>query len=63
MPTVLLAWELGGGYGHAVRVVRLATELRATGHRVVAAVREPSRVAGLCNNGDFTLLESPRAEP
>ena len=61
MATVLLAWELGGGYGHAARVVRLAMELRAAGQRAVMAVREPSRVAGMCGEGEFTLLESPLA--
>ncbi len=40
MPTILYAWELGGGLGHLLRFAPLAEMLVARGHRVVAAVRE-----------------------
>ena len=42
MPTVLLAWELGGGLGHFMNLRPLAEGLRRRGHRVVAALRDLS---------------------
>jgi hypothetical protein len=60
MATVLLAWEFGGGYGHAARIVRLAEVLSAASHHVVVAARELPRVTEICECAEFTLLESPR---
>jgi hypothetical protein len=37
--TVLFAWELGGGLGHIQRLLAVASELAARGHRVVFALR------------------------
>lgn len=39
MARVLLAWELGGNYGHLVALRALACELRRHGHECVFAVR------------------------
>jgi predicted O-methyltransferase YrrM len=61
MATVLLAWDFGGGYGHAARIVRLAKELRVAGHHVVIAARELPRVTELCDKAHFALLQAPRA--
>lgn len=38
-PRVLLGWELGGGLGHATRLLRLAEGLMAHGFEVLAATR------------------------
>jgi UDP:flavonoid glycosyltransferase YjiC (YdhE family) len=38
--TALLVWELGRGLGHIHRLLPVARELRARGHRVVFALRE-----------------------
>ena len=38
MARVLLAWELGGNYGHLVALRALACELRRRGHECVFAV-------------------------
>jgi UDP:flavonoid glycosyltransferase YjiC (YdhE family) len=42
MKTVLFAWERGHGFGHAVRLRRIATRLRPHGVRLIAFVRNPS---------------------
>lgn len=41
MARVLLAWELGGNSGHAVRLARLAGALAGEGHAVTLAVQRP----------------------
>ena len=40
MPTILLAWELGGGFGHVVILRRIAARLKVHGFRFVAAVMD-----------------------
>jgi UDP:flavonoid glycosyltransferase YjiC (YdhE family) len=42
MKTILLAWELGGGLGHLMRLRPLAAALLAAGHRVVLLARHQS---------------------
>ena len=39
MSRILLAWELGGGYGHLASLRCAARELRAAGHQCLFAVR------------------------
>lgn len=46
MARVLLAWELGGGYGHVAKLLPLSRRLRAAGHDVALLLREPHRAAG-----------------
>ncbi|WP_441867448.1 glycosyltransferase [Phaeovulum sp. W22_SRMD_FR3] len=41
MAHVLLAWELGGNSGHAVRLAQLVSALAAAGHRTSLAVQRP----------------------
>jgi len=41
MANVLLAWELGGNSGHAVRLARVAEALAANGHTTSFAVQRP----------------------
>ncbi|THF66241.1 glycosyltransferase family 1 protein [Pseudothauera nasutitermitis] len=40
MARVLIAWELGGAFGHLARCLRLAQALRLRGHDVVLALRD-----------------------
>lgn len=59
---VLLAWELGLGFGHTTKLARLGTRLRAAGHDVVAAAYQgelcgPLRAAGI------PVLPGPRLAP
>lgn len=39
MANIMIAWELGGGLGHIMRVAALARELSAKGHEVFAVLR------------------------
>ena len=63
MATIFFAWELGGGLGHVTQLVSLANGLRPAGHRVVAALRELPRAAGLLDNAGITVLQSPYKPP
>lgn len=53
MATILFTWELGSNLGHITTIAPVARELRACGHRVVAALRELSNAGTL---GDVELL-------
>ncbi|HEY0836692.1 MAG TPA: nucleotide disphospho-sugar-binding domain-containing protein [Azospirillum sp.] len=63
MARVLLAWELGDGFGHVTRLLPVARRLRAAGHDCVFAVRslDNSHVA-LAPEG-FTFVQAPFAIP
>lgn len=37
--TILMCWELGGGYGHLATLVPIARTLTGRGHRVIAALK------------------------
>ena len=63
MATILFAWELGGGMGHISQLVPLARGLQSVGHRIVVALREVPRAAGLLDNSGITLLQSPYKPP
>jgi UDP:flavonoid glycosyltransferase YjiC (YdhE family) len=43
--TYLLAWELGAGMGHMANLRTVGLGLKARGHQVIAAVREPALAA------------------
>ncbi len=58
MPTVLLAWEFGGGFGHVVTLRRIAARLKAHGFRFVAAVRDLAAAAQLVDDG-IELVQAP----
>ena len=40
MARVLVAWELGAGYGHIERIAPVAGRLRARGHTLAYAFRD-----------------------
>ena len=44
MAKILMAWELGGGFGHARRLADLANALVARGHDVAVAAADPEKV-------------------
>ncbi|WP_458756814.1 glycosyltransferase [Afipia sp. TerB] len=58
MKTVLLAWELGGGTGHAMALRRYASRLRSHGVRLVAVVRNDVVAQGLLDLG-AAILQAP----
>ena len=59
MATVLLVWELGGGLGHLTRLSPIVDQLRAHGHRVVAAVKEPGLSNPILAKLDIHCLPAP----
>ena len=46
MGRVLIAWELGGAYGHLMRCLRLAAELGQKGHAVTLALKQAELPSG-----------------
>src|SRR5690349_5708824 len=42
MARILMAWELGGGYGHLAPLLSLARPLQAEGHTLMLAARDLS---------------------
>ncbi|HEV2213474.1 MAG TPA: hypothetical protein VGS99_09015 [Gammaproteobacteria bacterium] len=59
MARILMSWELGAGYGHMAPLISLALPLKAAGHDVTFAVREPATARALLGNHDIPVLEAP----
>src|SRR5262245_50048783 len=58
-PTVLLGWELGGGLGHAQRLVRLAGALASEACRPILAVRNLVDPWPALRDASFPTLQAP----
>jgi len=59
MSRILLAWELGGGYGHLASLRTAARQLRAAGHDCMFAVRLLENAAEFLEPGLGPLLQAP----
>jgi hypothetical protein len=59
MARILLAWEMGLGLGHLVRLHSLARELSARGNELLLAARDLSQVRNVFGNIKITLLAAP----
>lgn len=59
MATVVIAWELGGDYGHLARLLPLAQALREQGHQPVFVVRDLLGAESLLQPQGFTALQAP----
>lgn len=59
MSCLLIAWELGGAYGHFARCLQLTRALQGQGHRVVLVMKELRFPAGLDLPQDVTVLQCP----
>ena len=57
--TVLLAWELGGGLGHARRLLAIALALHRQGWRPIVAAREVWACAAEYRHADVPLIQAP----
>lgn len=57
---VLVAWELGGNWGHLGRLLPVARALRARGEEVVFAVASPEDCEGRLGEEGFECLRTPR---
>jgi Erythromycin biosynthesis protein CIII-like, C-terminal domain len=56
---ILLAWELGGDYGHLMRFLTLARELQRRGHEPVFALRELTHVDAVLGDEPFRVFQAP----
>jgi UDP:flavonoid glycosyltransferase YjiC (YdhE family) len=59
MGRVLLAWELGGGYGHLAPLTALARALREYGHEPMFVFKDLSRAHAIAGIHEFPLLQAP----
>jgi len=59
MARFLLAWELGGDYGHLMRFLTLARELVRRGHEPVFALRELTHVETVLGSEPFRVFQAP----
>ena len=59
MRRVLLAWELGGEYGHIARFLPLALEFRRRGYEPVLLLRDLCRTESLLGGHGLTCLQAP----
>lgn len=59
MADVLLTWELGGGLGHMIPLRLLGDELLRRGHRVTAALRDPSNAGRIFSDGVIPYMQAP----
>jgi UDP:flavonoid glycosyltransferase YjiC (YdhE family) len=63
MARILLAWELGDGLGHIMRLLPLAKRLRQAGHDCVFAVRNVPTSYGVIAREGFPVLQAPMLVP
>ena len=59
MARILLAWELGGDYGHLMRFLTLAHALADRGHEPVIALRELTHVDSVWGAAPFPVYQAP----
>ena len=59
MACFLLAWELGGDYGHLMRFLTLARELVRRGHEPVFALRDLTHVETVLGGEPFRVFQAP----
>ncbi|MCW5730958.1 MAG: hypothetical protein KIT20_09385, partial [Alphaproteobacteria bacterium] len=60
MPRALIAWEMGGGLGHAVRVTGIARALAKAGWQVLVAGRDADALARVAPDAALALIAAPR---
>ncbi len=58
---ILLAWELGGNYGHLSILLNIARHLRLRGHRVLFAVKNHLSSRKLLDAEGFRYILAPRS--
>lgn len=63
MGRILLAWELGDGLGHVMRLLPLAKRLRESGHECIFAVRNVPISHGVIQREGFVVLQAPMLIP
>ncbi len=59
MARILLAWELGDGFGHVTRLLPIARRLTDAGHECIFAVRDVVMAWPLLADAGFWVLQAP----
>lgn len=59
MSRILLAWELGGNYGHIGKMVPVVNMLRQNGHEVALVVRDVVTARYFIDATDILILQTP----
>lgn len=59
MARVLLAWELGGGFGHCAKLAPLATGLVARGHDIYFAARDVATAQRVLRHPGVHFVQAP----
>jgi UDP:flavonoid glycosyltransferase YjiC (YdhE family) len=59
MSRILIAWELGGNWGHLSRLLPLATRLKSRGHSVLAMAGDVAAASATLGAADVTFIQSP----
>lgn len=55
----MIAWELGGNYGHIARCMPIAKALRSRGHEVILAVRDLRTAAEMLTADGLAYCQAP----
>jgi len=63
MSRILLTWEMGGGYGHLVRLRAIAEPLLKKGHEVSIALHDPQLAPRYLDDLDLRWLPAPSFTP
>lgn len=59
MAKILIGWESGGGFGHAVLMRMAARELKARGHEPVLAMKDVIEPAPMLKDEDYPVIQGP----
>jgi len=59
MSLILVSWEIGANYGHALGLLPAARELRRRGHKVVFALRDVRDAGAVLAAEGFAVLQAP----
>ncbi len=59
MARILIAWELGANYGHLMRQMLVARELRRRGHDMLFACRDLGAAAAIPGREGFACVQAP----
>ncbi|WP_165249855.1 glycosyltransferase family 1 protein [Paludisphaera soli] len=59
MKTILLRWELGGGLGHAARLLEIADALAERGHSPILALKDLRTSAPLLRDRRHRVVQAP----
>jgi UDP:flavonoid glycosyltransferase YjiC (YdhE family) len=59
MARILIAWELGGGFGHVLPLTAVARALLAAGHEIFVAARDLPRVTAAMTGMPVHIMSAP----